>query len=148
MRPPKPIVDEVTPDEAYAEMSERPATVLVDVRSRAEWSFVGIPDTAGIGRPLCLVEWASFPEMRPNPDFVAELRAAVGEEVPERIFFICRSGQRSLDAAHAVARALAAEGIAAHCTNVAEGFEGPLDAERHRGTEAGWKARGLPWRQS
>ncbi|MEM7686023.1 MAG: rhodanese-like domain-containing protein, partial [Pseudomonadota bacterium] len=35
-----------------------------------------------------------------------------------------------------------------HCTNVAEGFEGDLDADGHRGTINGWKAHGLPWRQS
>ena len=32
--------------------------------------------------------------------------------------------------------------------NVAGGFEGPLDADRHRGTCGGWKAAGLPWIQS
>jgi len=31
--------------------------------------------------------------------------------------------------------------------NVADGFEGPVDQEGHRGTVAGWKADGLPWRQ-
>jgi hypothetical protein len=30
---------------------------------------------------------------------------------------------------------------------VAEGFEGPLDANRRRGGRAGWKYAGLPWVQ-
>ena len=34
-----------------------------------------------------------------------------------------------------------------HAFNVADGFEGPVDAEGHRGHVAGWKAEGLPWRQ-
>jgi hypothetical protein len=31
---------------------------------------------------------------------------------------------------------------------VAEGYEGDLDAARHRGSVNGWKGRGLPWRQT
>ena len=30
------------------------------------------------------------------------------------------------------------------CYNVAGGFEGPPDGDRHRGTVGGWKAAGLP----
>ena len=33
------------------------------------------------------------------------------------------------------------------CHNVAGGFEGPLDEDRHRGSIGGWKAAGLPWLQ-
>jgi hypothetical protein len=33
------------------------------------------------------------------------------------------------------------------CHNVAGGFEGPLDDDRHRGSAGGWKATGLPWIQ-
>jgi hypothetical protein len=44
------------------------------------------------------------------------------------------------------ARAIAAQGYA-HCHNVADGFEGPLDQHRRRGMAAGWKAAGLPWLQ-
>jgi rhodanese-related sulfurtransferase len=62
---------------------------------------------------------------------------------PERpVLFLCRSGVRSAAAAEAAARA----GYA-HAYNVTEGFEGPLDADGHRGV-SGWKAAGLPWRQS
>ena len=51
-------------------------------------------------------------------------------------------------AAHLIAEAFAAKGQAVDCVNVAEGFEGDLDGERHRGNLNGWKARGLSWRQS
>jgi rhodanese-related sulfurtransferase len=33
------------------------------------------------------------------------------------------------------------------CYNVAGGFEGPPDPDRHRGKVDGWKAVGLPWIQ-
>ena len=52
-----------------------------------------------------------------------------------------RSGGRSLAAAKAMAEA----GYRA-CHNVAGGFEGPLDDDRHRGSAGGWKATGLPRR--
>jgi rhodanese-related sulfurtransferase len=32
--------------------------------------------------------------------------------------------------------------------NIAGGFEGDPDAERHRGNRNGWKASGLPWKQT
>lgn len=145
---PRPIIDEVTPDQAHSLLSEAEPSVLVDVRTRAEWSFVGVPDISETGKPLLLVEWVSFPSGTPNPDFLNEVLSSVDAADPKRIFFICRSGQRSMSAAHAVAQALAEKGKIAHCTNVAEGFEGDLCPDGHRGVAGGWKARGLPWKQS
>jgi rhodanese-related sulfurtransferase len=142
------IVDEVDPEQAYGILESQPGTALVDVRTRAEWAFVGLPDLAGIGRPVWPVEWVSFPAMTRNPGFLSELAERSGGNLPERMLFICRSGARSLAAAKAVAAAMAEQGIATHCTNVAEGFEGDLDAEGRRGRVNGWKVRGLPWRQS
>lgn len=143
-----PIVDEVDPTAAYQLLDTGPDTALVDVRTRAEWAFVGVPDLEATGRPLWLVEWVSFPAMTRNPAFLDELAERMGDSPPGRLFFICRSGARSMAAARAVAAVLDGAGITAHCTNVAEGFEGDLDAEGHRGSVSGWKNRGLPWRQS
>ena len=143
-----PIVDEVDPVTAYDLLRSRSDTALVDVRTRAEWAFVGVPDLETTGRPLWLVEWVSFPAMTHNPSFLDELAGHMGDARPGRLFFICRSGNRSMVAAREVAADLAAQGLAAHCTNVAEGFEGDLDPAGHRGSSNGWKTRGLPWRQS
>jgi len=144
----QPIIDELTPDDAYRDLLDQPGSVLIDVRTRAEWAFVGMPDAASMGREVWGVEWAVFPSMAPNPDFLAQLSERMGGKLPARMFFICRSGARSMAAARATAAALARQGIAAHCTNVAEGFEGDLDGEGHRGRVNGWKRRGLPWRQN
>lgn len=142
------IVDELTPQESYALLTELPSSALVDVRTRAEWSFVGVPDISELDRPFWPIEWVSFPAMQPTPDFVDQLIDQAGGTLPERLFFICRSGARSLAAAHAVAGTMQGMGKSLHCTNVAEGFEGDLDAKGHRGSRNGWKAHGLPWRQS
>lgn len=143
-----PIVDQVDPAEAYQILESDPASALVDVRTRAEWSFVGVPDLSAVGRPFWPVEWASFPTMARNERFLAELSERMGGGIPDRILFICRSGARSMAAAQTVAAALTERGVSARCTNVAEGFEGDLDGEGHRGRVGGWKARGLPWRQN
>ena len=142
------IVDELSPPEVYAALISQPSAALVDVRTRAEWSFVGLPDIAETGKPFWAVEWVSFPQMMPNGRFVDELSDQARGTLPEHLFFICRSGARSMAAANSVAMEMEGRGQALHCTNVAEGFEGDLDAERHRGVTNGWKARGLPWRQS
>lgn len=133
---------DLSPDEAYELLSTRPDAVLVDVRTRAEWSYVGIPDLSALGRDVILAEWVTFPEGEPNPDFLSAVEAAA----PDRgapVVFLCRSGVRSVAAATALTEA----GYAG-AYNVTEGFEGPADAAGHRSTSSGWKVRGLPWRQS
>jgi len=119
--------------------------VLIDVRTIAEWAYVGLPDLSVIGKRPVLVEWQGFPDDRLNSAFVERLVEAlnpIGADRESELFFICRSGQRSLKAA----QAMAAAGYT-RCRNVADGFEGPLDANRHRGQLVGWKAKGLPWAQ-
>jgi rhodanese-related sulfurtransferase len=137
---------DVSPQEAWATLSSEAGAALVDVRTTAEWNFVGLPDLSGAGAPLLRVEWQSYPSMQVNPAFVdavdEALRAAgSGREAP--LFFICRSGARSA----AAAAAMTAAGYS-RCYNVAGGFEGGRDASGHRGTIEGWKAAELPWVQS
>jgi len=143
-----PNVDEVTPDEAYRILESTQNAALVDVRCQPEWMFVGVPDLREIGRDVMLIEWAQYPTMAINDEFLATLDKAFPDAPPEHALFICRSGQRSMSAAHAAAEHFAAAGHTVRCTNVAEGFEGPPDPTGKRGRVAGWKARGLPWRQA
>lgn len=143
-----PSISEVGPKEAWDILGNDLSAVLVDVRTQAEWMFVGLPDLGPLGKSAIQVEWKSFPSMVENPSFLSELAQHLGESAPSKMLFICRSGGRSLSAAKAVARSYAQSGQPVTCVNVAEGFEGDLDATKHRGTHSGWKARGLPWRQS
>lgn len=138
------IVD-VPVQDVWARLEADATAVLIDVRTRAEWAFVGVPDLARLQKRLVTVEWQTFPDNRIDPGFGERLRGqldAAGVKQSDELFFICRSGGRSRMAAEAMASA----GFE-RCRNVAEGFEGPLDAERHRGRVAGWKAAGLPWLQ-
>jgi len=142
------VVTEVLPNEAWDCLKSEPETVLVDVRTKAEWSFVGFPDLENFDQRLIRIEWLAFPEMSVNTGFTGELFSRFGDRFPDKIFFICRSGVRSLDAAVYVTDVLGEIGRKALCINIAEGFEGDLDEDRHRGNLNGWKKRGLPWRQS
>lgn len=141
-------VGEVNPTEAWSRLEKNSSAVLVDVRTEAEWTFVGVPDLGEIGKAPVCVEWAAYPDMSNNPRFVAAVMEKLGGPLPSEIFFICRSGARSLRAAEAVAEHLAEIGQGAACFNVAEGFEGDLNALGHRGDINGWKSRGLGWTQS
>ncbi len=142
-----PAVGEVNPDEAWQILREDPSARLIDVRTRAEWGFVGVPDLEELSHETICVEWASWPGMSVNPRFAAEVVEAVGE-TPGTLLFLCRSGVRSLRAANAVSAELASRGWEGRCLNVAEGFEGDLNAVGHRASQNGWKVRGLAWRQS
>ena len=123
------------PSEAYEILQTAPGAKLVDVRTRAELDWVGrIPDAVEI-------EWASYPGMKPNPNFMAALEQQVDKEA--LVLFICRSGARSHHAAIAASQAGFAD-----CYNVLEGFEGDKDADEHRNVLSGWRAAELPWGQS
>ncbi|MBC7431824.1 MAG: rhodanese-like domain-containing protein [Rubritepida sp.] len=134
-------IHDISPAETWAALQNNPAARLVDVRTDAEWSYVGLPDIAATGHRVALVPWQVYPTMAVNPHFVHGLRE--GGITPEhQVYFICRSGVRSL----AAAEAAHASGYS-QVFNVADGFEGPVDADGHRGSSAGWKASGLPWLQ-
>ena len=135
------MVEDATPKQVWQALGTDARARLVDVRTDAEWRYVGLPDLSALGQEPVLIPWQLYPTGQVNGSFAEQLRDA-GLEPQDRLYFICRSGVRSLAAAQAAAAAGFAE-----VWNVADGFEGPHDPEGHRGTVAGWKADGLPWRQ-
>ena len=127
--------------DAWRLLAEDAGAVLVDVRTRPEWMFVGVPDLSTIGKRTAYLSWQAFPTMEVAGDFVPSLEKS-GITRDQTVLFLCRSGARSRAAAIAATKAGYARAF-----NVGDGFEGPPDAERHRGRIAGWKAAGLPWVQ-
>lgn len=123
------------PDEAYEILQSAPGAKLVDVRCRAEIDWVGhVANSVDI-------EWATYPGMRPNPHFLAQLEQQVDKE--SLVIFLCRSGVRSHHAAAAATQVGYSD-----CYNVLEGFEGDVNADKQRNILGGWRAAGLPWEQS
>lgn len=135
------MVENVAPRAVWEALQRDPDAVLVDVRSEAEWGYVGLTDLSAAGKQPVLISWQVYPAMGVNPHFLAQMQDA-GITPEQSVYFLCRSGARSL----AAARAAVAAGFP-RCYNIEDGFEGPPDAEGHRGLVAGWKAAGLPWRQ-
>ncbi|GAB6141721.1 rhodanese-like domain-containing protein [Methylosoma difficile] len=130
------MIENLQPQQAWDLLQNRAGSVLIDVRTKMEHSFVGHPPGA------IHVPWKEAPDWQLNPQFIAQVIAvAPNRESP--ILLLCRSGQRSLDAA----KALEAQGYQ-WLVNIVDGFEGPLDANHHRGNLGGWRFQGLPWQQS
>ena len=132
---------DLAPSQAWELLASDPDATLVDVRTSAEWQWVGAADLSELGKRAVGIEWMTSAG-QPNARFVEQLaEAGLSSEAP--VLFLCRSGGRS---AAAAAVATAAGYTSAY--NVAEGFEGGPDAQGHRGTVNGWKVAGLAWRQS
>lgn len=129
-----PYAGALTPQEAFDLLRLAPGAKLVDVRTRAEWDWVGrVPGAVEI-------EWNQYPGGVRNPNFLAEFKRQVDPEA--MVMFLCRSGVRSDGAAR-----LATEAGYSACFNILEGFEGDKDADSHRSTVGGWRKAGLPWIQ-
>lgn len=133
---------DVPPSACWQVLADDPASVLVDVRSYPEWVFAGHPDLSSLGKRTVLLSWRVYPEFEINPGFVSELAALLPEK-DAPVFFLCKVGGRSAEAAAAMAK----QGYS-RCFNVMYGFEGEPDTARRRGRVNGWKAEELPWVQA
>ncbi len=135
-------IESMSPTDAWTLMQSDPGVTLIDVRSDMEFLMIGHP------RGAVNVPWIDAPDWVVNDNFVANVRKALLGRVSFKgrrsspVLLICRSGNRSLDAAEV----LTSEGLI-DISVIAGGFEGPLDDSHHRNTVAGWRFEGLPWEQ-
>jgi rhodanese-related sulfurtransferase len=80
--------NEVSLEEAWALLASTSNAALVDVRTEAEWDFVGVPDLTALGNEVQRIEWNRYPGGVPNEAFT-----------DQPVLLLCRSGIRSLTAA-------------------------------------------------
>jgi rhodanese-related sulfurtransferase len=136
-------IKEVSPSQAMQILSEDENAILLDVRMKLEFDYVGHPPQA------INIPWQESPGQAENPDFVDMVRGELAHRYRNAnvedltILTLCRSGSRSRHAA----KKLLANGFL-RVINIAEGFEGDPDENRHRGTLNGWRFHGLPWEQT
>jgi rhodanese-related sulfurtransferase len=124
------------PTEAWAYLQAHPDALFLDIRMEIEYLYVGHPPG------VVHVPWYEYPELAADPArFVAAVEAEAGHK-HRPVVLICRSGNRTVDAGHALEEAGFTEVV-----NVLEGFEGELDEQFHRSTLGGWRHAGLPWEQ-
>jgi len=114
---------------------DQPDTYLIDVRTVAEYVYVGHPENA---HNIPLVFWDE-PNLQTvaNEDFVEDVKARF--KTGDILILICRSGNRSAHAQRMLRRA----GFDP-VFNIREGFEGKKDRNGHRIVD-GWKNEGLPY---
>lgn len=128
---------------AWDILSREEESCLVDVRTEAEWMFVGVPNLKKINKKLVLISWLEFPQMNLNPTFIEDLTSLIKNKFA-KLFFICRSGGRSAHAAEYAEK----HGFK-NCYNILDGFEGGIDEKsKHRNEVSGWRFNNLPWEQS
>ena len=130
------MIENLDPLQAWDLLQNNSDAVLVDVRTKIEHAFVGHPPGA------ISIPWIEAPDWQINPHFINDVKKLVHDRNAP-ILLLCRSGQRSLDAA----KALEDAGYQL-LINIVDGFEGALDQHKHRGTLGGWRYHGLPWQQS
>lgn len=130
------MIENLNPQQTWDFLQQHPTAVLIDVRTKMEHLFVGHPPQA------IHIPWKESPNWQQNPNFVAQVGQVVSNPNTP-ILLLCRSGQRSLEAA-----VLLQQSGYTHLINIAEGFEGALDENKQRGFVNGWRFAGLPWQQS
>jgi len=159
--------DGLLPEQAYAMLLEDSNTYLIDVRSAAEYYWIGHPETnladdldsevlAGKVFHIPYKFWMYDPSTREyhmpiNKFFAREVAQAFPSGAT--LIFICRSGGRSCQAQHLLwdpenSRPKDyAKILTFTMFNLDEGFEGGRDAETgHRTLDAGWRNLGLPFK--
>lgn len=127
-------VADISAEETF-ELLKEPDTYLVDVRSIAEYVFVGHPEMA---HNIPLTFWDELKQdLVPNETFLEDVKSRFKAE--DRLIFICRSGGRSQRAAR-----MARQAGFTKLLNITLGFEGEKNAEGYRVIN-GWKNRQLPY---
>jgi rhodanese-related sulfurtransferase len=130
------MIENLNPQQTWDFLQQNPNAVLIDVRTKMEHLFVGHPLKA------IHIPWKEAPDWQLNSNFVTQVRQIVSNPNTP-ILLLCRSGQRSLEAA-----VLLEQSGYTHLINIEEGFEGALDDNKQRGKVNGWRFAGLPWQQS
>jgi rhodanese-related sulfurtransferase len=144
----------LTATDAYEMMREMSGKVLfIDVRTRGELQFIGMPTVADAQVPFLTeatpLQWddasSSF-KLVPNPDFVAGVDKRLvqkGRARTDIVIVMCQAGARAARATDTLTRA----GYATVYT-VVDGFEGdPVSEGANKGLRLvnGWRNAGLPW---
>lgn len=123
----------LSPHEAYAFLQATPDAVFMDIRSFAEYWFVGHA-VGSVSVPFNDEEYGL------NEKFIEEAASFAKRTQP--VLLICRSGKRTVPAG----AALEAAGFM-HVAHVTTGFEGDMNEKDQRSSVNGWRFDGLPWEQ-
>ena len=134
-------IKNISSQECFEKLSIEVNSQLIDVRTKPEWVYVGVPDLSSINKNVIFISWQVYPEMGTNKFFENQI-LETNIKKDDNLCFICRSGNRSNDAANF----LISRGFS-NCFNVIDGFEGKLNHDQQRALIDGWQFNNLPWKQ-
>ena len=83
--------------EAFDILTKKHNSHLIDTRSDLEWKTTGIPDLSSINKETYLINWAPVLDQIFFEQYKRFLLIKFNQK--DSLFFICRSGSRSLMAA-------------------------------------------------
>lgn len=115
-------------------MKDLANTYIIDVRTRAEYEFVGHPDLPN-GVPNIPIKF--YPGWVTNERFIEDVAARFSKD--KTLITMCRSGGRAKKAAQ-----LLLDAGFRKVYYMTDSFEGAKDAQGRR-TVNGWKVNGLPY---
>ena len=134
-------IKNITSIECFNKLSEISNSYLIDIRTKPEWEFIGVPDLSSLNKKTIFISWHMYPEMKINSLFENQITES-NIKKNDNLFLIWRSVNRSSDAAEFLtSRSFA------NCCNVKDGFEGEIGPNHQRSTINGWKYFKLPWKQ-
>jgi rhodanese-related sulfurtransferase len=127
-------IEEISSQKAF-QMLKNPSTYLIDVRSIAEYVFIGHPEMA---YNIPLMFWSEKQQkLISNENFLTKIKLSFKKA--DILIFICRSGGRSLKTA-----TMAKQSGFPKVFSIKEGFEGKKDEKGYRSIN-GWKNNELPY---
>ena len=83
---------------AFDFLSKKVDSHLIDTRSDVEWKTTGIPDLSSINKETNLINWGPVLDQTFFEQYKKFLLTSFNQK--DSLFFICRSGSRSLMAAN------------------------------------------------
>ena len=134
-------IKNITSIECFNKLSEISNSYLIDIRTKPEWEFIGVPDLSSLNKKTIFISWHMYPEMKINSLFENQITES-NIKKNDNLFLICRSGNRSSNAAEFLTSR-----DFTNCFNVKDGFEGEIGPNHQRSTINGWKYCKLPWKQ-
>jgi len=145
----------LTAAEAH-KMATDEKVLFIDVRTRAEVNFLGMPTVADANIPYMemdnMYSWDEKKgvfKLEPNSGFVTEIEDRLkqkGLDKNSKIILMCRSGDRSVKAVDLLAKV----GYK-NVYSIVDGYEGDMAKDgEHKGRRVvnGWKNSNLPWTYS
>lgn len=146
----------MTAEQSYKyTMEHMNKSLFLDIRTPEELNFLGAPTVMDANVPSKLLDMTAWDDKKhnykevENKSFVAEVdarRMKKGLGKDDTIILMCRSGNRSAEAAD-----LLANSGYTHVYSVVDGYEGDKAKEgenKGKRTVNGWKNSGLPWTYS